>query len=201
MLGGGLSRPWAWAIEFIVFGDDGLRGVSISSHHAKGSARWKRPILVAYWVGTIIVAVGGWQTRLVRARRIHLQNNGNSPDIITDTPSVKVPSDRVKIGVEGAREEKRIHASLNMRRKFFHALAVMMFAPGIIVDVSFDLSYLAACSSYYLLMGHMNSFKIAVFHISRFFSCLCTIYFLGIRSIFCFISYWCSTSHLFLRVR
>lgn len=42
-----------------------------------------------------------------------------------------------KVGAELAREEKRVHASLNMRRKFFHALAVLMFVPGIAVDVSF----------------------------------------------------------------
>ena len=40
-----------------------------------------------------------------------------------------------KVGAEQAREDKRVHASLNMRRKFFHALAVMMFVPGIAVDV------------------------------------------------------------------
>lgn len=45
-----------------------------------------------------------------------------------------------KVGIEMAREEKRVHASLNMRRKFFHALAVVMFVPGIAVDVSVELA-------------------------------------------------------------
>ena len=40
-----------------------------------------------------------------------------------------------RVGAESAREEKAVHASLNMRRKFFHALAVLMFVPGIAVDV------------------------------------------------------------------
>jgi hypothetical protein len=34
------------------------------------------------------------------------------------------------------KDEKRMHVSLNSRRKFFHALAVIMFIPGIAIDVS-----------------------------------------------------------------
>lgn len=131
MLGGGFTRPWTWAIEFIIFGDDGLKGAALSSHHAKGWSQWRRPMLIAYWAATIVVAVGGWQTRLVRARRIHLKSQRT-----VDKSSPPPTSDRARVGVESAREEKRVHASLNMRRKFFHALAVMMFVPGIIVDVS-----------------------------------------------------------------
>lgn len=43
----------------------------------------------------------------------------------------------MRFGAENAREEKAVHASLNLRRKFFHALAVLMFVPGIAVDVSY----------------------------------------------------------------
>lgn len=49
---------------------------------------------------------------------------------------IKIISEGVtNFGVEGIREERKVHASLNMRRKFFHALAVTMFIPGIAVDV------------------------------------------------------------------
>lgn len=136
MLGGGLTRPWLWALEFVFYGEDGV--VRLGPQDVKGWLAWRRPALVAYWAGTIVVAVGGWQTRLVRARRIRMKSNGGvllnnkkgGPDamLVTSTEDVKVR-------VESAREEKRVHASLNMRRKFFHALAVTMFVPGIIVDV------------------------------------------------------------------
>lgn len=57
---------------------------------------------------------------------------------------LEMSAEGIKIGVEGAREEKRVHASLNMRRKFFHALAVALFAPGIVMDVRHLLSCFSA---------------------------------------------------------
>lgn len=44
----------------------------------------------------------------------------------------------------GATLKKAAHLSLNARRKFFHALAVLLFVPGIAFDVS-SVTYLAAC--------------------------------------------------------
>lgn len=106
---------------------------------------WKRLVLIAYWIGTIVIAIVGWQTRLVRARRIRLRN-------VAVVPSTSISQSNVaqgknggigggvgvenKVGAEMATEERRVHASLNMRRKFFHALAVLMFVPGIAIDVS-----------------------------------------------------------------
>ena len=78
----------------------------------------------AYWFGVITLAVGGWTTRLVRARRIKMSTNAE------------------KTGVESVRQEKRMHVSLDLRRKFFHALAAIMFVPGI----AFDVSTLIFCS-------------------------------------------------------
>lgn len=159
-----LLQPWIWALEFIFYAVESIDG-------EKGStSSWKRIFLVLYWAGTISVAVGGWTTRFVRARRIRMKKslmtnnslslsnpsstpaaNGGSPSLLSlDTPkstsatSVDLGSGGIKIisegktnfGVEGIREERRVHASLNMRRKFFHALAVTMFIPGIAVDVS-----------------------------------------------------------------
>jgi hypothetical protein len=131
MLGGGLLRPWFWAVNFIFYGND---GVSVSPT-LTGWQRWKRIILVAYWIGTVVVAVGGWQTRLVRARRIRMRNGASAMSSKSGADS-KQGSEGPRFGVEQAREEKRVHASLNMRRKFFHALAVTMFVPGIAIDVS-----------------------------------------------------------------
>ena len=167
--------------------------------------------LVAYWAGTVVIAVGGWQTHLVRARRIRVGNKSNTAAMekrdekkrereranqlkrdtkkekenlggvgggsvsaistgisetvggataggmkllgirrkgsgedpnLTGGPSSGGMSESVpmgRVGAESARETKAVHASLNMRRKFFHALAVLMFVPGIAIDVSCSL--------------------------------------------------------------
>lgn len=157
--------------------------------------------LVAYWAGTIVIAVGGWQTHLVRARRIRVgskvsiaaekkekkerereravqikrdakkeKENGSTPAAIStgisgataggmkllgigggrrgsgedgqqnaggpSSGGASEPAPTGRVGAESARETKAVHASLNMRRKFFHALAVLMFVPGIAIDVS-----------------------------------------------------------------
>ena len=162
-----LLQPWRWGLEFIFYA---------SSLVDDGRASWKRIVLVLYWAGTISVAVGGWTTRFVRARRIRMKKSliaGNSPSLNPSTTtcslldsshsgtkhalatatSVDLGSGGIKVisegvtnfGVEGIREERRVHASLNMRRKFFHALAVMMFIPGIVVDVrSFLISHISS---------------------------------------------------------
>lgn len=127
MLGGGLRRPWTWAVTLVFYGGDGVPSL-VPIH---GWQRWKRLVLVAYWAGTIVVAVGGWQTRLVRARRIRMRNGASKGS----GSEMSKGKESAKVGAEQAREDKRVHASLNMRRKFFHALAVMMFVPGIAVDV------------------------------------------------------------------
>jgi hypothetical protein len=40
------------------------------------------------------------------------------------------------VEARGLRGERRIHVALDLRRKFFHALAVIMFVPAIAIDVS-----------------------------------------------------------------
>lgn len=122
--GGGLRRPWLWALSFFLSGGNGVTP----------AARYplKRVFLAMYWAGVLIVAVGGWQTRLVRARRIRMRSASGSARTATTGKVREGP----KVAAELAREEKSFHASLNMRRKFFHALAVALFVPGIAVDVS-----------------------------------------------------------------
>ncbi|ORY82330.1 hypothetical protein BCR35DRAFT_81373 [Leucosporidium creatinivorum] len=170
MLGnGGLRRPWIWAAQLVYFGGDGVvvRGRRLGEWTRW--RRWKRLGLVAWWMGCVVLAVGGWQTRLVRARRIRMRSaeasiasGGSTGGISTSSATTNSGSGGGgggggaggekkgggggggvtlqggnKVGAELAREEKRVHASLNMRRKFFHALAVLMFVPGIAVDPAF----------------------------------------------------------------
>ncbi|KAK4058304.1 dolichol kinase [Microbotryomycetes sp. JL221] len=137
-LGRGLRRPWLWALQLTFYGGD---GVVVKLPGAKGWQRWKRIWLVTYWAATIVLAIAGWQTRLVRARRIRIKNSLTNTTSGTAEEKKKLSGQPEftgpKYGVEHAREEKRVHASLNMRRKFFHALAVAMFVPGIAVDPAF----------------------------------------------------------------
>jgi hypothetical protein len=200
-----VRKPWVWALEFFWYGDsDGIshwpsrivgeKGVWWKSGRERGRG-WRRIALVGYWATVISSAIGGWQTHLVRARRIRVRSetskkNGaglgkessslhagydsstgggsispggggsRSPvsgsfaaaaasaasaanaalsgaSIAGGLGEVGTSSSRLehRFGAEGARAEKAVHASLNMRRKFFHALAVLMFVPGIAVDV------------------------------------------------------------------
>ncbi|GAA5872782.1 hypothetical protein JCM16303_006830 [Sporobolomyces ruberrimus] len=199
-----LRRPWTWAARFLYLGSsDGV--LDRSPPEAGWARRWKRMGLVAYWAGTVVIAVGGWQTHLVRARRIRVGSGSSNTaaekrdekkrereratQVKRDTkkdketgvaaistgisgtvggataggmkllgirsgrrgsgddgnpagggPSSGGASESVpigRVGAESARETKAVHASLNMRRKFFHALAVLMFVPGIAIDPAF----------------------------------------------------------------
>jgi hypothetical protein len=78
---------------------------------------WRRAALAAYWLACVAGAVGGWTHRLVlRARRLRGLAEG--------------------AGERGARgEDRRSAVRRDLRRKFFHALAVVMFVPGIAIDV------------------------------------------------------------------
>ncbi|BGO90062.1 hypothetical protein NBRC10512_003596 [Rhodotorula toruloides] len=187
-----LRRPWGWAARYFWYGNsDGVDIVAVGTFNAmpwwsprRRTRGWRRIALIGYWGATISSAIGGWQTHLVRARRIRMKPPSPQPSFVgksrdssgTATPtgeglpagttarataaaaagkrllgmgmdamhgasrmgnSHETRDTQVKVGVENAREEKAVHASLNMRRKFFHALAVLMFVPGIAIDPAF----------------------------------------------------------------
>lgn len=117
MLKGNIWRPWFWAFRYNVFGGDGIDGMK---GEWKGWQRWRRLSISAYWLGAVVLAIAGWQTRLVRARR-KLSTTASTSE---------------KMHAEASKEEKRIHVSLDLRRKFFHAMAMLIFVPGIALDVS-----------------------------------------------------------------
>lgn len=132
-LRGGLAQAWSWAARFIVFGGDGLNGMY---GEFRGRRRWTRLALAVYWVNALFFAVAGWQSRLARTRKLRLAN-------ASAASSAAAASGHEKDGMGGSaaalREEKRphhIHVSIDLRRKFFHAMAVIVFVPGIAFDVS-----------------------------------------------------------------
>ncbi|GAA6044123.1 hypothetical protein JCM8097_004718 [Rhodosporidiobolus ruineniae] len=215
-----LLKPWTWAVQYWYFGasdgvsrwparKDGVERKWWDSGRERGRG-WRRIALTAYWATVISSAIGGWQTHLVRARRVRMRTEqqaatkkgltagpppgggggggggegqeatrkgrlspstvpglvgaagGSSPVAATFAAAHAALSSAAgeasssltggggggaggkgdqqqhhRVGAETARVEKASHASLNMRRKFFHALAVVMFVPGIAVDPAF----------------------------------------------------------------
>lgn len=212
----GNRDAWIWVAMFVV----------------EGKYQWSRPLLMAYWLGLVSISVIGWQTVVVRNKRVklragsarnmnlnginskinpvtsinrnlnHLQvppsphsisaipspegdGNGQAGMEIVDSrhsqagstttsvslglgdlsnlsspsaalmnqPAVSTPLSppiqSTPVGLSfttpnpieshsssSSHLKKAAHLSLNAKRKFFHALAVLMFVPGILFDVS-----------------------------------------------------------------
>lgn len=76
--------------------------------------------------------------------------------------------------------------TLNARRKFFHALAVVMFIPGVALDVR----GFFMCSIWILYSKDYRFFFTAGLYASVLQCRLCDVYFHRIRSIFCDLSVW-----------
>ncbi|ORY22576.1 hypothetical protein BCR39DRAFT_551328 [Naematelia encephala] len=144
----GWRDPWVWVMWFLV---EGKRG-------------WTRPALISYWGALAAISVAGWNRQLSRARRHRryvvpgtrppgdsgaptTNNGGNS------TPGQSGAVDGRLSGVAtqmmDAADQRLPTLSVNARRKFFHALAVVMFIPGIAVDPAFThLSFSVAFAAF-----------------------------------------------------
>jgi hypothetical protein len=75
---------------------------------------------------------------------------------------------------------------LNARRKFFHGLAVVMFVPGIAVDVSVDFFYPSNFHFHLLVQFSFSSpsCTVAGVHASIVQCCVCNVHIRGIYPIF-----------------
>jgi dolichol kinase len=114
----------------------------------EGKRWWTRPVLLAYWGLLAVISVAGWSRQLVRARRHRRYDPPAQPSRaernaqIGSTVSEPI-SQSPGPGGQGsgfaqmmdAADQRLPTFSVNARRKFFHALAVVMFVPGIAVDV------------------------------------------------------------------
>jgi dolichol kinase len=114
----GWRDPWMWVMWWML----------------EGNRAWTRPALISYWGVLAMISVAGWNRQLGRARR-HRR-------YVVPGSSTKesTPYDARYTGVAtqmmDAADQRMPTLSVNARRKFFHALAVIMFVPGIAVDVS-----------------------------------------------------------------
>lgn len=114
--------PFVWVVLFLV--DNG----------------WTRPALIAYWGGLAMVSVAGWSRQLGRARRhrryvvpgVREGGKEHSVTVVNDPGGLSGVASQMM----DAADQRMPTLSVNARRKFFHALAVVMFIPGIAVDVS-----------------------------------------------------------------
>jgi dolichol kinase len=126
-LGG--RNPWVWIVLWL----------------AEGRTSWSRPVMLLYWALIGSFSVGAWSRQLVRSRKFQNMNSAGilvEPVFSTDTtvapssPTSGSGFSHVATDLLDAADKRVPTLSLNARRKSFHALALFMFLPGIILDVS-----------------------------------------------------------------
>lgn len=147
----GKRNPWLWAIFWVV----------------EGRNKWSRPLLLAYWALLGSISVAGWNRQLARSRRYRPRNAAGETSIVPGAFDAAVSLPLIDQGTpstpstaaggmglafpnlpNGATDlldaaDKHVPTlSLNARRKFFHALAVVMFLPGVAFDVGILLSWM-----------------------------------------------------------
>jgi len=120
-------NPWIWAFFWLL----------------KGRTPWSRPSLLVYWALLAVTAVATWGKFLARPRRMRRPNlsvaveplfSPIDPAVPNGTPPSNGYSQKPP-DVWDAADWHNSSISLNSRRKSFHGLAVLMFVPGVIIDV------------------------------------------------------------------
>ncbi|KDQ19948.1 hypothetical protein BOTBODRAFT_101902 [Botryobasidium botryosum FD-172 SS1] len=109
----------------------------------EGRRNWSRVALLGYWglLGTI--SVGAWERQLAKARKYRQEGTAS--------------------GAVDAGEKDASLLSVNGRRKFFHALAVMMFAPGIAFDPAFAHLSFSVAFSLFIFVEYVRYFALYPF--------------------------------------
>lgn len=144
LLGG--RDPWFWTAHFVV----------------QGQRWWTRPALVIYWLVWISASITGWQTVVSKAKRFRSRPPNAPTSQQPPTPNsaphaATVSTNSAPSGAKAIkswsyatsplatetnfsaklRRPAHHHLSLNARRKFFHALAVVLYTPAIAFDPAF----------------------------------------------------------------
>ena len=122
-------NPWIWTVVWLT----------------EGSTSWSRPAMLVYWALIGSFTVGTWSRQLARSRKFQRSNAASipmDPAFATDTtpvppsPTTGNALSHVATDILDAADKRVPTLSLNARRKSFHALALFMFLPGIVIDVS-----------------------------------------------------------------
>lgn len=140
--------PWLWVLFWLV----------------EGQTHWARIALLAYWAAVVLVIVIGWQAQFTVHLHSGLRlpspsagtvssatmtanssaaggstgglNQGGGPGGISSAVLDKTNNELYSVdSLPPSARHGFARFGLNGRRKSFHAIAVLMFAPGIIVDV------------------------------------------------------------------
>ncbi|KAK8869508.1 hypothetical protein IAR55_000073 [Kwoniella newhampshirensis] len=131
----------------------------------EGRHAWSRPVLISYWGALAATSVAAWERQLNRARK-HRRYlvPGTSASRGEASPAMGASngssngggaayerSGGVATQMMDAADQRMPTLSVNARRKSFHALAVIMFIPGIAFDPAFThLSFSVAFAAFNL---------------------------------------------------
>lgn len=153
-LGG--RNPWIWTVMWLT----------------EGSTSWSRPAMLVYWALIGSFTVGTWSRQLARSRRFQRSNSTGiplDPAFATDTiaaPPSPAPGStfsHVATDILDAADKRVPTLSLNARRKSFHALALFMFLPGIILDPAFTHFCLSAAFALFVFAEYIRYFALYPF--------------------------------------
>lgn len=119
----------------------------------RGASWWTRPALISYWASLASISVAGWTRQLSRARRHRswmASTTVNGQQKVSVISPTTVSADTASSSSQQHQQHRNVATqmmdgvdhrlptlSVNARRKFFHALAVVMFVPGILIDPAF----------------------------------------------------------------
>lgn len=111
----------------------------------EGKRWWTRPALIGYWAALAVISVAGWSRQLHRARRHRRYVVPGTKEVVVGgtVPGGEGGLSGVATQMMDAADQRLPTFSVNGRRKWFHALAVVMFVPGIALDVSTPLAICA----------------------------------------------------------
>ncbi|KAF4597454.1 hypothetical protein EYR40_007913 [Pleurotus pulmonarius] len=154
----------------------------------EGRRKWSRPVLLAYWGLLVSLSVAGWNRQLARSRRFKPRSatsdsvtapetnattqaemtstNGASPGPLSLTfPNLNAlpNASQVTTDLLDAADKHVPTLSLNARRKYFHALAVVMFVPGVAIDPAFTHLSLSVAFAVFTFAEYIRYFAVYPF--------------------------------------
>ncbi|KAJ7678530.1 hypothetical protein B0H17DRAFT_1235796 [Mycena rosella] len=146
-LGGGRD-PWVWALRWCI-------------------ARRRRVALLAYWAALGGVSVAGWTRQLARSRRGRRRRRGWALGRRWGLRGWGGAGDAsptsALFAASGEFLDRAPTLGLNARRKFFHALVVVMFVPGVAFDPAFTHLAFSVAFALFVFAEYVRYFAIYPF--------------------------------------
>ncbi|KIY51824.1 hypothetical protein FISHEDRAFT_36430 [Fistulina hepatica ATCC 64428] len=166
----GNRDPWLWVIFYII----------------EGARQWSRPALLIYWALLASISVAAWNRQLARSRRYRAKAVASesvpspwSADVVPPVSANGIASSFTAVNAAALNlnanmthvatdlldaADKRVPIlRLNARRKFFHALAVVMFLPGVTFDPAFTHLAFSVAFALFTFAEYIRYFAISPF--------------------------------------